>query len=66
MLAYLIDEQHEFCEQAARDVALVLPTLHDQGVCAQVAYEAAQHLDGACWIPARRRRARSLGGEVSA
>jgi hypothetical protein len=65
MLAYLIDEQHEFCEQAARDVALVLPTPHDQGVWAQVAYEAAQHLDGACWIPARRRRAVSLRREAT-
>ena len=61
MLAYLIDEQHEFCEQAARDVALVVPAPDDQGVWAQVAYEAAQELEPERWIPARRRRAGASG-----
>ncbi|MGZ6575789.1 MAG: hypothetical protein ACXVHB_30055 [Solirubrobacteraceae bacterium] len=66
MLAYLIDEQAPTGGQASLDVVPVVPKPDDQGVWAQVAYEAAQHVDGACWIPARRRRAGSLRGEVSA
>jgi hypothetical protein len=58
MLAYLIDEQAMVCEEAGREVALVVPAPDDdQGVWAHVAYEAAQQLEGRCWIPARRRRA---------
>jgi hypothetical protein len=56
MLAYLTDEKPTICEQASVDVTLSVPPPHDQGVWAQVAYEAAQQLDGTCWIPARRRR----------
>jgi hypothetical protein len=66
MLAYLIDEQAPAGGQASLDVVPVVPAPHDQGVWAQVAYEAAQHLDGTCWIPARRRRAGSLRREVPA
>jgi hypothetical protein len=66
MLAYLIDEHDTRGEHERCDVALVVPTPDDQGAWSQVAYEAAQHADGACWIPARRRRARSLRGEASA
>ena len=60
MLAYLIDEQAPADGQTSLDVLAVVPTPDDQGVWAQVAYEAAQHLDGPWWIPARRRRAVSL------
>ena len=63
MLAYLIDEQHEFCEQEVRDLAPVVPTPDDQETWAQVAYEAAQELEPERWIPARRR-AGSLRREV--
>jgi hypothetical protein len=66
MLAYLIDQEAQAGGQASLDVVPVVPAPDDQGVWAQVAYEAAEHVDGACWIPARRRRARSLRGEVSA
>ena len=66
MLAYLIDQEAQAGGHASLDVVPVVPTPHDQGVRAQVADEAAQHVDGACWIPARRRRAGSLRGEVSA
>jgi hypothetical protein len=54
MLAYLIDQQATLCEQPTCDVAPVVPAPGDQELWAQVAYEAAQHLDGA-WIPGRRR-----------
>jgi hypothetical protein len=47
MLAYLIDEHDTRSEHEGRDVALVVPTPDDRDVWAQVAYEAAQHLDGA-------------------
>ena len=66
MLAYLIDEQPRVGEQAALDVAPVVPTPDDQGTWAQVAYEAAQQLEPERWIPARRRRAGSLRREVPA
>ena len=56
MLAYLIDDQPTFCEHAGARSPLVVPAPDDQGVWAQVAYEAAQQLDGERWIPARRRR----------
>ena len=55
MLAYLTDEQPTICEQAALDVTLVVPAPDDQGVWAQVAYEAAQSLGSERWIPTRRR-----------
>jgi hypothetical protein len=55
MLAYLTDEQPTMDGRAALDVTLVVPTPDDQGVWAQVAYEAAQQLDGTRWIPGRRR-----------
>jgi hypothetical protein len=64
MLAYLIDEQATLCEQEGLDVALVVPTPDDQGMWAQVAYEAAQQLEPERWIPARRRRAGSLRRQV--
>jgi hypothetical protein len=63
MLAYLTDEQPTINEQATLDVTLVVPAPDDQGVWAQVAYEAAQHLEPERWIPARRRRAGSLRRE---
>jgi hypothetical protein len=56
MLAYLIDEQAPAGGQASLDVVLVVPAPDDQGVWAQVAYEAAQQLGPERWIPARRRR----------
>jgi hypothetical protein len=56
MLAYLTDEQPTIYEEAWLDVTLVVPAPHDQGVWAQVAYEAAQLLEAERWIPARRRR----------
>ena len=56
MLAYLIDEQAPAGGQASLDVVAVVPTPDDQGVWAQVAYEAAQALGPERWIPARRRR----------
>ena len=52
MLAYLIDEPHTPGEH--EDVSLVVPAPDDQEAWAQVAYEAAQHLESA-WIPGRRR-----------
>lgn len=55
MLAYLIDEQAPTGGQASLDVVPVVPTPDDQGVWAQVAYEAAQALGPERWIPARRR-----------
>ena len=66
MLAYLIDEHSLLHDREAGEVALVAPAPDDRGAWAQVAYEAAQHLDGTCWIPACRRRAGSLRREVSA
>ena len=65
MLAYLIDEQPTVCEQAGRDGALVAPTPDDQGVRAQVAYEAAQQLEAERWIRPRRRRAEACRREPS-
>jgi hypothetical protein len=56
MLAYLIDEPPTLCEPASLDVTLALPTPDDQGVWAQVAYEAAQQLEAEGWVPGRRRR----------
>jgi hypothetical protein len=55
MLAYLIDEPSPAGGQASLDVVAVVPTPDDQGVWAQVAYEAAQQLGPERWIPARRR-----------
>jgi hypothetical protein len=66
MLAYLIDEQAPADGQASFDVVTVVPTPDNQGVWAQVAYEAAQQLEPERWIPARRRRAGSLRREVPA
>jgi hypothetical protein len=56
MLAYLTDEQPTTYEQASLDVTLAVPTPADQGVWAQVSYEAAQQIEPERWIPARRRR----------
>lgn len=56
MLTYLIDEQASAGGQASIDVVPAVPTPDDQGVWAQVAYEAAQQLEPERWIPARRRR----------
>jgi hypothetical protein len=55
MLAYLTDEQPTMQEQVSLDITLAVATPDDQGVWAQVAYEAAQQLNGTRWIPARRR-----------
>jgi hypothetical protein len=65
MLAYLTDEQPTLGERAARDVALDVPAPDDQGVWAQVAYEAAQQIEAERWIPARRRRAEACRREPS-
>jgi hypothetical protein len=54
MLAYLIDEQAAIDEPAALDATLAVPVPDDQGLCAQVAYEAAQRLESERWIPKRR------------
>jgi hypothetical protein len=66
MLAYLIDEQPTYCDHAACDVAPVAPTPGDQGTWAQVAYEAAQHLESERWIPTRRHRPGARPCEVLA
>ena len=55
MLAYLIDEPAPADGQTSLDVVAAVPTPADQGVWAQVAYEAAQALEPERWIPARRR-----------
>jgi hypothetical protein len=64
MLAYLIDEQATRCQEEARDGALVGPAPDDQGVWAQVAYEAAQELAPERWVPARRRGAEACRHEL--
>jgi hypothetical protein len=66
MLAYLTDEQPTIYELAALDVTPVVPTPDDQGVWAQVAYEAAQQLEAERWIPMRRRRPGTRPCEVPA
>jgi hypothetical protein len=66
MLAYLTDEQPTIHEQASLDVARAAPTPDDQGVWAQVAYEAAQHLESERWIPTRRHRPGARPCEVLA
>jgi hypothetical protein len=64
MLAYLTDERPTICEQAAPEVAPGAPAPDDQGVWAQVAYEAAQQLEAERWLPARRRAPRARPCEV--
>ena len=66
MLAYLTDEQPTICEHASLDVTPVVPASGDQGVWAQVAYEAAQQLESERWIPTRRRRPGTRPCEVLA
>jgi hypothetical protein len=66
MLAYLTDEPPTAHEEVALDPTLVAPAPGDQATPAQVAYEAAQHIEAACWIPARRRRPGARRREVPA
>ena len=68
MLAYLIDEQAPAGGQASLDVVPVMPAPDNQGVWAQVAYEAAQELEPERWIPARRagRKPPARGAGMSA
>jgi hypothetical protein len=66
MLAYLTDEPPTTHEQASLDVTLVVPTPDDQGLWAEVAYEAAQQLESERWIPTRRRRPGTRPCEVLA
>ena len=54
MLAYLIDEQVTIDDPAALDATLAVPMPDDQGLRAQLAYEAAQRLESERWIPTRR------------
>jgi hypothetical protein len=66
MLAHQTDEPPTTCERAPLDVIAVALTPDDRGTWAQVAYEAARHLEAERWIPARRRRSGACRSELRA